>query len=89
VAPTSTQVKLTWTATGSTWAGGYEIFRALTSGGPYSSLGTVAGQSTATWTDTSVSFATTYYYVVQATKNSWRSSNSNQASITTPTPLCV
>ena len=86
---TSTQVKLTWTATSSTWADGYEIFRSLVNGGPYTSKGTVSGQSTVTWTDTTPLFLTTYYYVVQATKNNWRSSNSNQASITTPTALCV
>lgn len=83
-----TQVALTWTATASAWASGYEILRSLTSGGPYLSHGTVSGQSTTTWTDTSVTFSTTYYYVVQATKSSWRSPNSNQAQIATPTPLC-
>lgn len=86
---TSTQVKLTWTATSSTWADGYEIFRSLVNGGPYTSKGTVSGQSTVTWTDTTPLFSTTYYYVVQATKNNWRSANSNQASITTPSALCI
>jgi hypothetical protein len=86
---TSTKVNLTWTATASTWADGYEVFRSGTSGGPYTSFGTVSGQSTVTYTDSTVTFSTTYYYVVQATKNSWRSPNSNQATITTPTVLCV
>jgi hypothetical protein len=85
----STKVKLTWTATSSTWADGYQIFRAVVNGGPYSSVGTVSGQSTTTFTDGSVTFSTTYYYVIQATKNSWRSVNSAQVSITTPTTLCV
>jgi hypothetical protein len=89
VSLTSTQVKLTWTATTSTWATGYEIFRSTTSGGPYTSRGTTSGSSTVTWVDTSVSFLTTYFYVVEASKNSWRSVNSNQASVTTPTQLCV
>jgi len=89
VVATSTEVRLTWTATSSTWADGYEIFRSLISGGPYTSKGTVSGQSTVTWTDTTPLFSTTYYYVVKATKNNWRSANSNQASITTPTLLCA
>lgn len=85
----STKVKLTWTATSSTWADGYQIFRATVNGGPYSSVGTVSGQSTTTFTDSSVSFSTTYYYVIQATKNNWRSANSTQVTFTTPTTLCV
>lgn len=86
---TSTQVSVTWTASSSSFADGYEIFRSLVSGGPYTSVGTASGGSTTTWTDTSVVFVTTYYYVVQATKINWRSSNSNQASVTTPTILCA
>jgi hypothetical protein len=85
----STKVKLTWTATTSGWADGYQIFRSTTNGGPYSSVGTVSGQATTTFTDSSVSFSTTYYYVIQATKNNWRSPNSTQVTFTTPTALCV
>jgi hypothetical protein len=85
----STKVKLTWTATSSSWADGYQIFRSTTNGGPYSSVGTVSGQSTTTFTDSSVAFLTTYYYVVQATKLNWRSANSSQASITTLSGLCL
>lgn len=86
---TSIQVKVTWTASSSSWADGYEVFRSLTSGGPYSSVGTVSGQGTVEFIDSAVSFVTPYYYVVQATKSNWRSSNSNQASVTTLTNLCV
>jgi hypothetical protein len=85
----STQVNLSWTATASAAADGYEVFRATVSGGPYSSLGTVNGAGTTTFTDTTPAFSTTYYYVVQSKRNSWRSPHSNQASVTTPSVLCV
>lgn len=85
----STEVRVTWTATTSAFADGYEVLRALVSGGPYVSLGTVAGLSTTAFTDTSVVFSTSYFYVVRATKNNWRSANSNEASVTTPTSLCA
>ena len=83
------EVDVTWTATASTFADGYQVFRSATSGGPYTLIGTVAGRTTTTFTDTDVTFLTTYHYVVQATRNLWRSANSTQASFTTPTPLCV
>jgi hypothetical protein len=89
VALTSTQVKLTWTATSSTWADGYEILRGVLAGGPYTSLGTVSGQGTTTYTDTTVLFASVYKYVVKATKLNWRSAVSNEVSFTTPTTLCA
>lgn len=81
---TSTAVTVSWTATTSTFADGYQIFRSTTSGGPYTSIGTVSGRTTTTFSDTTPAFNTTYYYVVQATKGSWRSANSNQASVKTP-----
>jgi len=83
------EVDLSWTATTSTFADGYEVFRSETSGGPYGSLGTVSGAATTAFTDDTVEFATTYHYVVQATRNLWRSVESVQASITTPSVLCV
>jgi bacillopeptidase F len=89
VVPTSTKVNLSWTATSSTFADGYQIFRSTTSGSGYASIGIVSGRTTTTFVDTTPAFLTTYFYVVQATKNSWRSVNSAQASVTTPSPLCV
>jgi hypothetical protein len=47
------------------------------------------GQTTTSFTDTGVTFLTTYNYVVQATRNLWRSLDSTQASFTTPTPACL
>jgi hypothetical protein len=85
----SIEVEVTWTATASTFADGYQVFRSATSGGPYTLIGTVAGRTTTTFTDADVTFLTTYHYVVQATRDLWRSVNSTQASFTTPTPACV
>jgi hypothetical protein len=83
------EVEVTWTATASSFADGYQVFRSATSGGPYTPVGTVAGRTTTSFTDTDVTFLTTYHYVVQATRDLWRSVNSAQASFTTPTPACL
>jgi endoglucanase len=83
------EVDVTWTATASTFADGYRVFRSATSGGPYTLVGTVSGRATTSFTDADVTFLTTYHYVVQATRNLWRSANSTQASFTTPTPACL
>lgn len=82
-------VNLAWSATSSTFSDGYEIFRSLIGGGPFTSVGTVTGRTTTIYTDPTVAFSKTYYYVVQAKKNNWRSANSAQASVTTPSSLCL
>jgi hypothetical protein len=89
IVSSSTKVKVTWTASTSTFADGYQVLRSTTNGGPYSVVGTVSGLNTTSFTDSSVAFLTTYYYVVRATKLNWTSTNSNQASITTLTSLCL
>jgi hypothetical protein len=81
-------VSLSWTATSSTWADGYQIARSTTNGGPYTVVATVPGRTTTTYTNTGLALLTTYYYVIRATKHTWTSPNSNQASATTPL-LCV
>ena len=83
VRQSSWPVLVTWTPSSSAIADGYEIFRSETAGGPYTSVGTVAGQGTASFTDTTSAANTTYYFVVQATRNQWRSPNSNEATYTT------
>jgi hypothetical protein len=85
----SVEVEVSWTASSSAFADGYQVFRSTTSGGPYTPIGTVSGRTTTTFTDTDVTFLTTYHYVVQAARNLWRSVDSTQASITTPTPACL
>lgn len=89
VPSTSASVVVSWTPTASTAADGYEIFRSTTSGGPYASAGTVSGRTTSSFTDPHVAFATTYHYVVQSKRIGWRSASSNEASITTRSPLCL
>lgn len=84
----SIAVSLTWTASSSPFADGYEIFRGSGSGGPYTSLGTVTGGGTTTYTDTTTAFRTTYYYVVQATRYGWRSPSSAEATLTTFRSTC-
>lgn len=89
VANVSISANLSWTATPSSFADGYEILRGTSAGGPYTSIATVSGQGTTTYVNTSLDFLTTYYYVVRATKNNWRSADSNQSSVTTLSTLCL
>ena len=70
-----TQVALNWTA--SSGATGYNIKRALTNGGPYTTIAATAGTNA---TDTGLTNGTLYYYVVSATSGSGESADSTQAS---------
>jgi hypothetical protein len=85
----SSAVNLSWTRSVSTFADGYVVLRSTTSGSGYTQIASVPGANTTTFVDTPLPFLTTYHYVVQTTRNLWRSGNSNQASVTTPTPLCI
>jgi hypothetical protein len=81
------QISLSWTASSSTFTTGYTIMRATTTGGPYTTLGSIAS-GTATYTDTSgTSPSTTYYYVVDATYLSW-TARSNESSVRTLNNAC-
>jgi hypothetical protein len=68
-------VRVTWAATTSTWADGYEIHWG-TSPGVYTSGATT---TTLTYTTPALSLGT-YYFVVRATKGEWRSPLSNEVS---------
>ncbi len=83
---TSLTVNVTWTATSSPQATGYTILRATSAAGPFASVGTVGGIGTTAWTDATgqLRFRTTYYYVVEATVQSWTSPDSASGSVTTP-----
>ena len=83
------QISVSWTASASAFTTGYAIYRSTTSGGGYTQIGTV-NASTATFTDpsTSLAYTTTYYYVVDATYQSW-SARSSEASVTTLGKFCV
>jgi signal peptidase len=82
------KVALTWTPTASAYATGYEVRRATSAGGPYTLVATLAGRSTASWTDTSVSAGTTYWYRLRSTYLSWSSADTPAVSATTPA-LCL
>jgi hypothetical protein len=85
----STSITVSWTATPSTWADGYEVLGSLVSGGPYTVVGTVTSRATTSHTVAGLAFLTTYHYVVRATKAGWRSSATSEASRTTLSSLCL
>jgi len=80
---TRPQIRVSWTATASEWADGYEVGKSLFSGGPYTFVSTVSGQATTSYVDGGLNPLTTYYYVVRATKAGWRSTPTSQVSFTT------
>lgn len=83
------KIVVSWTATASTWASGYEVGMATTAGGPYSPISGVSGQATTSFTSAFLSFSTTYYFVVRSTKGSWRSVWTSEVSRTTKSFLCL
>ncbi len=70
------EVTLSWTA--STGATSYNVKRATTSGGPYTTVKT--GLTATSYTDTGLTNGTTYYYVVSAVNAGGESPNSAEAS---------
>lgn len=68
------QVALSWTA--SAGATSYNVKRASTSGGPYTTL--AAGLTTTGYTDSGLPNGAEYYYVVSATQDTYESANSNE-----------
>ncbi len=72
----SGSVSLSWAA--NIGATTYNVGRATSSGGPYTTIGTPAGAS---YTDTSVTNGTTYYYVVSENTLGGVSANSAQVSV--------
>ncbi|WP_239619288.1 glycoside hydrolase family 48 protein [Cohnella mopanensis] len=76
------QVALSWTA--SSGVTGYNVKRATTSGGPYTTVAT--GVAATSYTNTGLTNGTTYYYVVSAVNAAGESVNSSQASATPTAP---
>lgn len=74
----NTQVSLSWTA--SSGATSYNVKRATTSGGPYTTI--ASNITTTSYTNTGLTNGTTYYYVVTAVNSVGESANSNQQSAT-------
>nr|WP_246027810.1 MULTISPECIES: glycoside hydrolase family 6 protein [Paenibacillus] len=79
------QVSLTWSA--STGATSYNVKRATTAGGPYTTIAT--GVTATSYTNTSLTNGTTYYYVVSAVNSAGESANSTQASATPQAAVSV
>ncbi|GMK37673.1 hypothetical protein PCCS19_07270 [Paenibacillus sp. CCS19] len=79
------QATLTWTA--STGATSYNVKRATTSGGPYTTVAT--GVTGTTYTNTGLTNGTTYYYVVSAVNSAGESANSTQVSATPVAPVTI
>jgi fibronectin type 3 domain-containing protein len=75
---TQTSTTVSWTA--SSGATSYKIFRATTSGGPYTQVGTSA---TTSFVNSGLTCNTSYFYVVTASNGTCDSGNSAQASATT------
>jgi fibronectin type 3 domain-containing protein len=66
---------------------GYNIYRATTSGGPYTTLLNATPTSSVTCIDETVLAGQTYYYVVKAVGSDGSlSAASNEASATIPSP---
>ena len=78
-----------WTATASAFATGYRVERGTTSGGPYSSLATLAvGTTSYVDADPALAYTTTYYYRVLATYRSWTGASAQWA-VTTLSNKCL
>jgi len=77
-AASSSQINLGWTA--SSGATSYTVYRASTSGGTYSSIGTT---SSTTYSNTGLAASTTYYYKVAASNSGGSSAQSGYVSATT------
>jgi hypothetical protein len=78
------EIDLSWTASASVYTGGYDIFRAGVTGGPYALVGSVVGRLTTSYPDGGLTTGLPYFYVVQATYQNWTSPYSNEATDTAP-----
>ncbi|MES2924932.1 MAG: fibronectin type III domain-containing protein [Verrucomicrobiota bacterium] len=77
----NTQVSLSWSAVSG--ATSYNVKRATTNGGPYTTVSSPTGTS---YVNTGLTNGTTYYYVVSAVNGTGESANSSQVNATPQTP---
>lgn len=80
------KVTLGWTATATTYATGYDVYRAV-GAGPSTLLASVSPRTTVSYVDTAVAVLTSYTYTVRTRFQSWTKASST-ASATTPA-LCL
>jgi hypothetical protein len=84
--PPQHSVNLSWTASTSQNVIGYNIYRGLTSGGPYSKINSVLNASNL-YSDTTVADGQTYYYVTTSVNSTNEESTySNQTTAVIPPP---
>lgn len=74
----NTKVVLTWEV--ATGAVSYNVKRAQTSGGPYTTIASISNVTTTTFTDTAVINDTTYYYIVTSVNRDGESGGGNEVS---------
>jgi hypothetical protein len=85
----SVSVQLTWTPTASTFASGYEVLRAdVLPGSPFVVIGTVAGQGSSAYLDTTVGFSVGYFYAVRSVRNAWTSAQTASVLVVTLARNC-
>ncbi|MBI5192545.1 MAG: fibronectin type III domain-containing protein, partial [Nitrospirae bacterium] len=74
-------IALNWSLSASTDVTQQRIYRGTTPGGPYpTSVTTITNNTTAIYTDSTVSTGTTYYYVIRSFDGTNESINSNESS---------
>lgn len=78
------QIDLTWTASASPYAEGYNVYRSVVDGCCHGLIGFVAGGGTTSYPDPGLPPGTTFYYVIETVYQNWSSASSNQASAATP-----
>jgi hypothetical protein len=76
----TSNVVLTWAAPTSTFASGYDVLEASAKAGPFSTIATVTGESTLTYTGT-VGLLSTRYFEVLAIRNAWTGPISNELTV--------
>jgi len=80
----SSQINLSWTASTSSCAVSYSLFRSTSSGFTPSASNQIAGNVGGTsFSDTGLAASATYFYLVEATNSGGASSPSNQSNATT------
>jgi serine/threonine protein kinase len=78
------RASLSWQASASPTADGYEIYRSESPDGPYESIGIVPGRNAVRYVDVDLGLNSTYYYRVRAMSGSRVSAFSSSAQAETP-----